>query len=87
MDKAQKDAVIDEYKLHEKDTGSTEVQVAVLTHRIRELTDHLRTHRKDNHSKLGLLKLVGHRRSLLGYLNKENVSRYTTVVKRLGLRK
>ena len=87
MDKAQKDAVIDEYKLHEKDTGSTEVQVAVLTHRIRELTDHLRTHRKDNHSKLGLLKLVGHRRSLLGYLNKEDVSRYTTVVKRLGLRK
>ena len=87
MDKAQKDAVIDEFKLHEKDTGSTEVQVAVLTHRIRELTDHLRTHRKDNHSKLGLLKLVGHRRSLLGYLNKEDVSRYTTVVKRLGLRK
>ena len=87
MDKAQKDTVIDEYKLHEKDTGSTEVQVAVLTHRIRELTDHLRTHKKDNHSRLGLLKLVGHRRSLLGYLNNEDVSRYTTIVKRLGLRK
>ena len=87
MDKAQKDAVINEYKLHENDTGSTEVQVAVLTHRIQELTGHLRTHRKDNHSRHGLLKLVGHRRSLLGYLNDEDVNRYTTIVKRLGLRK
>ncbi len=87
MDKAQKSTVIDQYRTHEGDTGSSEVQVAVLTHRIKELTEHLRTHRKDNHTRLGLVKLVGQRRRLLRYLNKEDVSRYRTIVTKLGLRK
>ena len=87
MNKVQKEKVITDYALNDKDSGSTEVQVAILTHRISELTEHLRTHRKDNHSRLGLLKLVGQRRSLLRYLNREDVGRYRSLVSRLGLRK
>ena len=82
-----KQKVIGEYATHEGDTGSPEVQVAILTHRINELTDHLRTHKKDHASRRGLLKMVGKRSSLLKYLTKNDRERYTTLIKRLGLRK
>ena len=82
-----KDQVIKEYATHEGDTGSPEVQVAVLTYRINELTDHLRTHIHDDHSRRGLLKMVGKRRNLLDYLAKKDIERYRTLIKRLGLRK
>ena len=87
MDKADKQAVIEEYRLHESDNGSTEAQVAVLTARITELTKHLLQHKHDESTRRGLLKLVGRRRRLLRYLNSEDVSRYRTLIARLGLRR
>lgn len=79
--------VIDEYKTHEGDTGSPEVQVALLTSRIIYLTEHFKTHAKDYHSRTGLLKLVGQRRKLLNYLKGKDVNRYRTLIARLGIRK
>ncbi|MEC9278245.1 MAG: 30S ribosomal protein S15 [Chloroflexota bacterium] len=87
MDKADKQAVIEEYRTHEKDTGSTESQVAVLTTRIIELTQHLREHKHDESTRRGLLKLVGRRRRLLRYLNSQDVSRYRALIAKLGLRR
>ena len=86
MDKADKQAVIEEYRTHENDTGSTESQVAVLTTRIIELTQHLREHKHDESTRRGLLKLVGRRRRLLRYLNSQDVSRYRALIAKLGLR-
>lgn len=83
---AKKD-IIDEYKLSDGDTGSPEVQVALLTHRITELTEHFKTHKKDHHGRRGLLKLVGRRRRLLDYIKKQDIERYRTVIQRLGIRK
>ena len=76
-----------EYATHEGDTGSPEVQIAVLTKRINDLTEHLKTHKKDHHSRRGLLKMVGHRRNLLTYLQKKDIERYRAVIAKLGLRK
>ena len=87
MDKADKQAVIEEYRTHEKDTGSTESQVAVVTTRITELTQHLREHKHDESTRRGLLKLVGRRRRLLRYLNSQDVSRYRALIAKLGLRR
>ncbi len=87
MDKADKQAVIEEYRTHETDTGSTESQIAVLTARITELTQHLREHKHDESTRRGLLRLVGRRRSLLKYLNSKDVNRYRNLVAQLGLRK
>ena len=87
MDKADKQAVIEEYRTHEKDTGSTESQVAVLTTRITELTQHLREHKHDESTRRGLLKLVGRRRRLLRYLNSQDVSKYRALISKLGLRR
>lgn len=86
MDKAPKEETISQYRTHERDTGSTEVQIALLTARVHELTEHLRVHRKDYHTRRGLLKLVGQRRRLLRYLGREDVSRYRALVAKLGLR-
>ncbi|MBR5773356.1 MAG: 30S ribosomal protein S15 [Clostridia bacterium] len=83
----QKQAIIAEYALHEGDTGSPEVQIALLTTRINELTAHLKTHKKDHHSRRGLLKMVGHRRNLLAYLSKNDIERYRSIIARLGIRK
>lgn len=85
--KEVKSEIVSSYKTHEGDTGSPEVQIALLTKRITDLTDHFRTHVKDNHSRRGLLKLVSQRRSLLDYLKRRDVNRYHDVVNRLGLRK
>ena len=82
-----KKEIIDRFKLHDKDTGSPEVQVAILSNRISYLTEHFKTHKKDHHSRRGLLKLVGQRRRLLNYLRKMDVQRYQNVIKELGLRK
>jgi len=82
-----KQKIIDDYKLTDDDTGSPEVQVALLTHRIVELTEHFKTHKKDHHGRRGLLKMVGQRRRLLDYIKKQDIERYRTVIKRLGLRK
>jgi small subunit ribosomal protein S15 len=79
--------VIQEHRLHEHDSGSPEVQVALLTHRIAELTEHFKTHTKDHHSRRGLLKLVGRRRRLLDYLKGQDLERYRSTIERLGLRK
>ena len=87
MLKEEKTAIIKEYAMHEGDTGSPEVQIAVLTKRINDLTDHLRTHKKDHHSRRGLLKMVGQRRNLLNYLMKVDIERYRAIVKELGLRR
>ena len=87
MDKADKQSVIEEYRTHEKDTGSTESQVAVLTTRITELTQHLREHKHDESTRRGLLKLVGRRRRLLRYLNSQDVSKYRALIAKLGLRR
>ena len=87
MDKADKQAVIAEYRTHDNDTGSTESQVAVLTTRITELTQHLREHKHDESTRRGLLKLVGKRRRLLRYLNSEDVNWYRNLLARLGLRR
>ncbi len=82
-----KTKVLTSYRLHEKDTGSPEVQVALLTSRISQLTDHLKTHKKDHASRRGLLKMVGSRSSLLKYLNRTNRKRYQKIIESLGLRK
>lgn len=87
MTKEEKRAIIAEYATHEGDTGSPEVQVAVLTKRINDLTEHLKTHKKDHHSRRGLLMMVGHRRNLLAYLQKTDIERYRSLIQRLGIRK
>lgn len=87
LDVVQKKAVIDEYAKHEGDTGSPEVQIALLTARIQDLTGHFKDHKKDFHSRQGLLKLVGRRRNLLNYLKKTDIQRYRAILERLGLRK
>lgn len=79
--------IIDQYRTHEVDTGSPEVQVALLTKRINTLTEHFKTHAKDNHSRRGLLKLVSQRRRLLDYLRRKNADRYREIISRLGIRK
>ena len=87
MTNEQKQQIMAEYAVHEGDTGSPEVQIAVLTYRINELNAHLDIHKKDHHSRRGLLKMVGHRRNLLAYLQKKDIERYRAIVKKLGLRK
>ena len=87
MTQAEKQAIMKEYATHEGDTGSPEVQIAVLTKRINDLTEHLKEHHKDHHSRRGLLKMVGHRRNLLAYLQKTDIERYRAIVQKLGLRK
>jgi small subunit ribosomal protein S15 len=82
-----KTEIITNYRLHDKDTGSPEVQIAILSERIGYLTEHFRIHTKDHHSRRGLLKLVGQRRKLLDYLKKSNRERYETIISRLGIRK
>lgn len=82
-----KQNIIDDYKTHEGDTGSPEVQVAVLTYRINDLNEHLKIHKKDFHSRRGLLKMVGQRRNLLNYLKEKDIERYRTLIARLSLRK
>ncbi|WP_251549158.1 30S ribosomal protein S15 [Neobacillus muris] len=83
----RKNEIINEYKTHENDTGSAEVQIAVLTEQINNLNDHLRTHKKDHHSRRGLLKMVGKRRNLLTYLRNKDVQRYRELINKLGLRR
>ncbi len=85
--KEKKAEIVKEYGLSEGDTGSPEVQVAILTFRINDLTEHLKTHHKDHHSRRGLLKMVGHRRNLLNYLKNKDIERYRSLIGRLGLRK
>jgi small subunit ribosomal protein S15 len=87
MLKEVKQSIIDEYKLHENDTGSPEVQIAILTERINHLNEHLKQHKKDHHSRRGLLKMVGQRRGLLNYLIKNDIERYRAIVAKLNLRK
>ena len=87
MDRADKEAVIAEYRVHDNDTGATESQVAILTSRINQLTQHLREHNHDESTRRGLLKLVGKRRRLLRYLNAEDVNRYRSLIAKLGLRR
>ena len=87
MTKERKQEIINTYKRDEKDTGSPEVQVSLLTERINELTEHLKVHKKDNHSRRGLLKMVGKRRNLLNYWAKKDVQRYRDIIAKLGLRK
>ncbi|WP_044642697.1 30S ribosomal protein S15 [Risungbinella massiliensis] len=83
----KKREIISEYKTHEGDTGSPEVQIAMLTYRINELNSHLKEHKKDHHSRRGLLKMVGHRRNLLNYLKNKDITRYRKLIERLGLRR
>ena len=85
--KAEKTAIIENNRKHDTDTGSPEVQIAILTERINQLTEHLKVHHKDNHSRLGLLKMVGQRRSLLDYLAKKDIERYRACIAKLGIRK
>ena len=87
MTNEEKQAIMAEYATHEGDTGSPEVQVAVLTKRINDLTEHLKTHKKDHHSRRGLLMMVGHRRNLLAYLQKTDIERYRALIAKLGIRK
>ena len=87
MLKEEKQAIMAEYALHEGDTGSPEVQIALLTKRINDLTEHLKIHKKDHYSRRGLLMMVGQRRSLLGYLKKVDIERYRSIIGRLGIRK
>jgi small subunit ribosomal protein S15 len=87
LEKAKKEAIISEYRNRDKDTGSTEVQVAILTERINELTGHMAANKHDFHTQRGLLKLVGQRRRLLTYLNREDAEKYKSLISRLGLRK
>ena len=87
MTKERKSEILKSYARADKDTGSVEVQVALLTERINELTEHLKVHKKDNHSRRGLLKMVGKRRNLLNYLEKIDVEKYREIVEKLGLRK
>ena len=85
--KEDKLRIIDEFKRSEGDTGSPEVQIAILTKRINDLTEHLKTHKKDHHSRRGLLKMVGQRRNLLNYVMKKDIERYRSIIARLGIRK
>ncbi len=85
--KEKKQEIIDQYKTHEGDTGSPEVQIAILTYRINTLNEHLKANHNDHHSRRGLLKMVGHRRNLLNYLTKVDIERYRAIVEKLGLRK
>ncbi|MCL2693713.1 MAG: 30S ribosomal protein S15 [Oscillospiraceae bacterium] len=85
--KDEKTAVIEQNRTHESDTGSPEVQIAILTKRINDLTEHLKIHKKDHHSRRGLLKMVGHRRNLLNYLMKKDIERYRATIAKLGIRK
>jgi small subunit ribosomal protein S15 len=87
LETQKKTTLIAEYATHQGDTGSAEVQVALLTHRINQLTGHLKVHKQDQHSRRGLMKLIGQRKRLLSYMNKEDVNRYQTVISKLGLRK
>jgi small subunit ribosomal protein S15 len=87
LGKDVKSGVITDYRLHETDTGSPEVQVALLSERIKHLQEHFKAHKKDHHSRRGLLKMVGQRRRLLNYLKKKDISRYREVIGRLGIRK
>ena len=87
MLKDEKQAIIEQYATHEGDTGSPEVQIALLTYRINNLTEHLKSNHKDHHSRRGLLKMVGHRRNLLGYLQKTDIERYRAIIEKLNLRK
>ncbi|MDF2676096.1 MAG: ribosomal protein [Bacillota bacterium] len=87
MTKEQKTQIIQEYKINEKDTGSPEVQIAILSFRIKNLTEHLKENKKDHHSRRGLLQMVGQRRGFLDYLKKIDIERYRTIVARLGLRR
>ena len=85
--KDEKTAIIESNKTHENDTGSPEVQIAILTKRINDLTEHLKIHKKDHHSRRGLLKMVGRRRNLLAYLQKKDIERYRAIIEKLGIRK
>ena len=85
--KDEKTAVIEANKTHDNDTGSPEVQIAILTRRISDLTEHLKTHKKDNHSRSGLFKMIGKRRNLLNYLKKKYINRYRATIEKLGIRK
>ena len=85
--KEEKARIIEQYKTHEGDTGSPEVQIAILTYRINHLTEHLKSNMKDHHSRRGLLKMVGKRRGLLNYLAKIDIERYRSIIARLGIRK
>ncbi|MCT4606773.1 MAG: 30S ribosomal protein S15 [Marinisporobacter sp.] len=87
MNKEKKQGIIDTHKVHEGDTGSPEVQIAILTTRINELNEHLKIHKKDHHSRRGLLKMVGKRRNLLNYLKDKEIERYRSIIQKLGLRK
>lgn len=87
MTPAKKKTIIDDFRVHPADTGSPEVQIALLSERITYLTEHFKSHKKDHHSRRGLLKLVGQRRQLLNYLKRKNIERYNTVIERLGLRR
>ena len=85
--KEQKSTIIEENRLAENDTGSPEVQIAILTKRINDLNEHLKLHKKDNHSRRGLLKMVGRRRNMLNYLQKKDIERYRAIIAKLGIRK
>lgn len=87
MTPEEKKSIIEKYAIHEGDTGSPEVQIAILSYRINNLTEHLKTNDKDHHSRRGLLKMVGHRRSLLNYLMKNDIARYRAIIEKLGIRK
>jgi small subunit ribosomal protein S15 len=87
LTKQEKEKIIDDFETHQSDTGSPEVQIAILTRRINDLTEHLKTHRKDHASRRGLLKMVGTRSALLKYVSKKDVKRYQEIISRLGLRK
>ena len=87
MTAQEKQAIIEQYATHEGDTGSPDVQIAILTYRIANLTEHLKNNLKDTHSRRGLFKMVGHRRNLLNYLQKVDIERYRAIVEKLGLRK
>lgn len=87
MNREQKNEIIGQYKVHETDTGSPEVQIALLTNRINHLTEHLKEHKKDHHSRRGLMKMVGRRRRLLDYLKNSDINRYRTIIEKLNLRK
>lgn len=87
LTKEKKQEIIEKYQIHEGDTGSPEVQIAILTYRIETLTEHLKANKKDNHSRRGLNKMVGHRRSLLRYLQENDIERYRAIIAELGLRR
>lgn len=87
LTKEEKAKIIEDYKIHEGDTGSPEVQIAILTHRINTLNEHLKEHKKDHHSRRGLLKMVGQRRGLLKYLKKSDIERYRSLIEKLGIRR